>query len=275
MISPTMKQHHDEATAAADDAGFSPGNNDGPVSSLAATQVAHRDNRPSPSIHEDLVSRHLARDERTREEVPDPVVYKLRDAVGAARQAAERANRVADAIMANEMQTVPARHRDTKNQCWKIAEPALRTLDAAMGTCRRELEVLTQHVATPPRPTDPAGYFLASEVRQRLAGLPDADREKAIASALAGGDDALVGAVIGASPFLSGVTKARQDALLGAWQRLRHGPVLDRIERLKKALADTERAGSLTLAYTSSLSNASIVRQAEASEARVAAALQS
>ena len=75
--------------------------------------------------------------------------------------------------------------------------------------------------------------------------------------------------------MLSGISKARQEMLRGAWQKKRFAPEIERMERLKKALADTERAGTLTLAYTLSLSSEEIVRRAEASERAVQEALNS
>ena len=59
------------------------------------------------------------------------------------------------------------------------------------------------------------------------------------------------------------------------WRRTRWGPELARIERLKKALDDTERAGGLLLTFITSLSSDEIVRRAEAGEAGVREALNS
>src|SRR4051812_9943109 len=113
-ISQTMKeQHRLKLNGAGSDDSVREGNVE-PPSSPGATHVVRQNNRPSPSIHEDVISRHHSRNEETGETVYDPVVSRLSNAVGAARLAAERVGRVATAIFANELQTVPARHREVK-----------------------------------------------------------------------------------------------------------------------------------------------------------------
>ena len=265
-ISPSMKESHENPTT--NDSGESPG-------SPSATQVAGRENRPSPSLHEEVIARHHGRDPRTNETIYDPLVSRMTNAVGTARLAAERAGRVSQAIFANEMMTLPARHREVKAKCWKITQPVLADIDSALAACRREIESLEQKTSAPIKPTDAAGYFLASEVRQRLASLSDADREAALGTALAEEDDAFLGAVLAGSPMLSGISKARQQLLRSAWQKARFGPELERLTRLKAALDDTERAGTLALSYTISLSSEEIVARAEASERAVRDALES
>ena len=94
-----------------------------------------------------------------------------------------------------------------------------------------------------------------------------------LSTALAEDDDALIGAVIDQPAPISGITKARQQLLHGAWRTKRHGPDLDRIDRIQKAMNDLDRAGELTIKYASSLSDLKLVERAAASEAAVAAAL--
>jgi len=263
-ISPTMKEGHEAAI----NGNESPG-------SRSATQVPPSRPKPSPSINEAVIDRYHPKDPATGDIVPDNIVSRLSVAVGAARLAAEKAQRVAEAIMANEFWTVAARHKAVQDKCHRITEPVLSTLDNALAACRKEIETLTTKTAGPPRPQDAAGYFLASEVRQRLASLSNEDREAAFAQALADEDEAALGAVLVGSPMLSGITKARQQMLRAAWQKQRFAPELARIERLQKALTDTERAGTLTLNYSLSLSSAAIVARAEASDRVMREALDS
>ena len=63
--------------------------------------------------------------------------------------------------------------------------------------------------------------------------------------------------------------------LRGAWQKVRHDPEIDRLERLSMTLADLDRAGELTIKYASGLCNHKLVDRAEELEAAVAEALKS
>jgi len=258
-----------------DGRGTPSGTNDTPGGKgVGATATATRDDGLSPSVHESVIARHHGRDARTQETAYDPAVSRLANAVGAARLAAERCGRIAAALMQNEMQTIPARHRAVKEKTWRITEPVLRDIDSALAATKRELESLEAKTAAPPRPTDAAGHFLATEVRQRLAAMSEQEREAALSSALKDGDDQLLSAVLTGSPMLSNVSKQRQEMLRATWQRQRFAPELERIARLKKALSDTERAGTLAMTYTLNLSSAAIIAQAEASEARMRAAME-
>jgi len=251
-----------------------PNGNDTPDSEGAIYRGPQRPH-PSPSIHEDVISRHHSRDPVSRETVYDPIVSRMSLAVGSARLAVEKATKVAEALFANQFITVAARHRAVQDKCHRLTQPVLSDIDNALASCRREIETLETKTSSPPRPTDASGYFLASEVRQRLAAMDEVSREAALSQVLSDDDDAALGAILSASPMLTGITKARQQVLRSAWQKQRFASELERISRLKKALEDTERAGTLTLTYTLGLSSAEIVRRAEASERAVEDALKS
>jgi hypothetical protein len=57
------------------------------------------------------------------------------------------------------------------------------------------------------------------------------------------------------------------------WARKHHAANLDRAERLEKAIADTQRAESLTIQFVDQLTNEKLIREAEAKERAAAAAL--
>jgi hypothetical protein len=274
-ISQTMKTDHSRVIVPSDGKGVPQGTNDTPGGKgPGATATATRDDGLSPSVHESVITRHLPRDPRTPEPVDDSAILRMANAVASARVAAERAGRAATGIMQNELMTVAARHRATKEKAWKLTEPVLRDIDSALASARRDLETLEQKTAAPAKPTDAGGYFLATEVRQRLAAMPEPERESALGAALKEGDDQLLGAVLAASPMLTGISKKRQDMLRASWQKAKYGPELERIARLQKAISDTERAGTLAMTYTLGLSNEAIIRRAEASERAMREALE-
>lgn len=267
-VNQTMKDRHEHNGVVVNE------NDTGPVS-RGATQTPPQPNLPSPSINEALIDRYHPKDPQTRETIYDPIVSRMSVAVGSARLAAERAGKVANAIFANEFQTVAARHRQVKEKTHRMTQPVLAEMDAALASCKREIDMLEEKTSAPSRPQDASGYFLASEVRQRLAGMTDEEREKAIAQALADGDEPALGAILIGSPMLSGITKARHEMLRSAWQKQKYGPEIERLDRLRKALEDTQRAGTLTLSYTLSLCSADIIARAEASERAVQEAMDS
>ena len=49
--------------------------------------------------------------------------------------------------------------------------------------------------------------------------MPEAEREQMLATALGEDDDVLIGAVIEQPAPISGISKARQQVLRGAWQK--------------------------------------------------------
>ncbi|MER8885836.1 hypothetical protein NKJ73_07065 [Mesorhizobium sp. M0074] len=59
------------------------------------------------------------------------------------------------------------------------------------------------------------------------------------------------------------------------WRRSRHWAELDRIERISKAVVDTERGGQLVVKYTAQLSSTEIVAKAEAAQRAVSGAINS
>ena len=269
-----MATNHTQVITHSDGKGTPQGTNATPGGSgPGATAVAAPDTGPSPSIHEAMIARHLPKDPRTGEPMADATLDRMADAMRAARLGAERAGRVAAAIHGNEMATLPARHRQAREQVWKAVEPTLRQLDGARQAATQAIAALEAVTSAPPAPKDMLGGMKANEIRSVLRGLPEAEREAMLSAALGDDDDVMLGAVIDQPPAMSGISKTRHQMLKASWQRKRHGDKLDRVATLKKALADLERGGELTIKFASGLSDEAIIKRAEASEARVREAL--
>jgi hypothetical protein len=226
-------------------------------------------------IHEEFVARHFAVDplSPTRERVPDPALSALHGAMLAARQAAERAHTLAEAVMRNEMLTIPARHRQAKEQGWKLIEGASRKIDAARATALAELERL-RAATVPPRPRDTAGLLLAGEVRARLAGMSREARRDLLNAALLRADDVVVGAALGGPAMLSGMDDPGElEDLRERWRLARFPAEVDRIARLERAVADVERGGSQLVRFGTMLADPEVIARAEASERQAQAAM--
>lgn len=225
------------------------------------------------SMHEAMIERHFANDPTTGTSVPDNHLQALKDAMQSARLNAERARDLTLAVMKNKMMTVPARHREAKEKSWKVTEAATLKLDAARRAAEAEVKAVTARINAPPKPTDTTGAGIAAEVRGRLAQMSPDGRRQALQTALSAGDDVVLGAALHGPALLSGMTDPTElNEWRMRWQLARHPGEVDRIARLGKALVDIERAGSLLVAFTGSLTDSSIIAAAEASEREAAEA---
>ncbi len=230
---------------------------------------------PPPSLNEALIDRHFAIDPQSRSPIADPVLAELRDVMQAGRVAADKATRVSAALLRDEMQTLPARHRRAQAEAWRTVEGSLKRFDMALAVARREIEDVERRTFGPPKSNAAGDVIMAGEVRARLAAMPEADRRAALEAALAEGDDAVVGAALHGPSMLSGLSAPEHASLRDRWRRARHGPELERIDRLRKALDDTTRGGSLLLSYVATLTDRALIEKAEASEAAAREALAS
>ncbi|ESX23022.1 hypothetical protein X767_16705 [Mesorhizobium sp. LSJC264A00] len=158
-----------------------------------------------------------------------------------------------------------------KDKGWRAVEPGLRQLDAARAAAVKEIDRLAALTSAPPRPTSAVDVMLASEVRARFASMGDKQRAAALAAAVA--DDTVVAAVLNGPAMLSGITAEAMEMLRHRWRSERHGPDVDRMQRLGRAVEDIDRAGQLVVRFYSGLSSSEVVERAEASERAVQEAL--
>lgn len=112
----------------------------------------------------------------------------LTSAVAGGERVAEAVRDVSAAILRNDMETLPARHRRVREQAFKLSQPALRALDAALERTQREIEAVERQTATPPQLISAADAVLASEIRSRLAAMPADQRRVALRDALQPGE---------------------------------------------------------------------------------------
>jgi hypothetical protein len=136
------------------------------------------------------------------------------------------------------------RAADAKTAAHKIFQGIAPKLD----TTRQKVEAAIEQLAKsslPPKPTDAAAAVYAGEIRAALLRMTPAERTKAVTQAIDDGDDTFVGAAVTGNVALTGLGKAEAAALADAWRRKRHGPVLERIDRLRDALQEFNRLSSL------------------------------
>lgn len=215
----------------------------------------------SPSIHEAAIGRHLLGNDD-----PDAIIHGLYKGVALTREMCEKSAALTEAVMANAMESPPARHRKAREASFALIERGTRALDAAGRAAADELAALQAKTHGPPAPRDVVAEARQRELRERLAALPK-DRQAALVSeAIGHGDDNLVGAVLSVPYWLAGMSKTEQDLTRASWARKRYPAELDRMTRIKAAVEDAQRAGSLSIVFVDHLTDAGIVKEAEASE---------
>lgn len=222
----------------------------------------------SPSIHEGMISRHFKEDE------DDAVLKELHDAVRITREMATKSAATSAAVLKNTLKTEAARHREARAATFGLIERATQALDAALAGASKEVADLREKLRGPSASKDPVLEARQKELRERLAMLPDERRKAIIAEAVRSDDDLLVGAVLSQPYWVSGLGSASEIELVrGNWQTRRYGAELDRLQRLGKAIADAQRAGSLAIKFVDELTDAGMIADAEKSEKAANAAL--
>jgi hypothetical protein len=184
-----------------------------------------------------------------------------------------KASATTDAVLDNELETIPARHRKAREASFALVEQATKALDSSTKAAENEIKLLQDKTRGPPPTKDVMTEARQRELRERLASLPK-DRQRAILDeAIGHGDDHLIGAVLAVSPWLVGMTQIEQDMLRSSWARKRYPADLDRIDRITKAIGDARRAGVQSIHFVDTLTSAEIVAEAEKSEKRSVEAL--
>lgn len=222
----------------------------------------------SPAVHEATIARHFA-----KHDPDDPILKGLHAAVASARVIAGRAQTMTDAVLHNALKTESARHKEARAAGFELLERATRELDAALKATTAEIDTLRRKTHGPVRPRDPVQLLRADLMRARLANMPEAERNKILATSVKNGRDDVIGAVLDCEPWEVGIGEADQNMVRSNWATRNHASDLDRLARLEKALTDAERAGSATIDFISNLTNSTLVESAEAMQANADAAI--
>ena len=122
--------------------------------------------------------------------------------------------------------------------------------------------------SSPAMPDDVTGALLHQEVRSALLRMDDTSRRKAITNAISSGDETFLAAATSGSPTLSGMTAVEQSAVREQWRKRRHPDAAARITKLRNAISQMDRLGSMLTKWSEGLVD-------QPSTAAVAAAEQS
>ena len=210
-----------------------------------------------PSIDERTVE-HFGERDRSGQLVADPDLAELTGAVRLTREESERLVNLSNAVLQDRSITPEAGLIRTSTAAMKAAERVAARLDAARAKVQASIAASDRKTSAPPPPTNPAALHLESEIRARLASMPDAERDKAIKSAA--NDMTVIGAILRAPPFLSGISEAKMLTLRSAYAEQFHPGEVKRRARLVKALEATERSGDAFVAFVRDMTDSKAAR---------------
>lgn len=223
-------------------------------------------------IHEALIEHHYQRDP-TGQVVPDAGIAKLAAAVQKTRENVHTLVAMSEALALDKTQTPEANALKLRDSALRLAEKTAAGLDEAKTQIEQEIATIEQNTAAPPPPQDQASAALEAEIRSRLAGMNDTDRDKAINESFGSGNITIVAAVLRGPAFLAGMQPTRQDMVRHRYRTLFHGEEYARRDRLKGALEATDRTGRTFIDLITQMTSGTAMSLAEANanNARTAA----
>jgi hypothetical protein len=184
-----------------------------------------------------------------------------------AREAAEHALDAHGKIMGNTMRTQIANMRESRKVSFQHFENAAREMDKARARAEAVIAKIEAETNAPAEPKGVPDAMLRAEIRSALAAMPQDKRSKAVFQAVEDGDDDVVGAALTGPVLLTGLGVAEREAIRDRWRRKRYPDQVERATRLRAALADLDRGGSLLLQFISGLTDGEAIKQAEQAEA--------
>jgi hypothetical protein len=116
-------------------------------------------------------------------------------------------------------------------------------------------------------PKSAADAFQRAEIRNVLAAMSPEKRAATVGAAIEQDDrDVLIAAFTGPT-MLTGLGEAERQALLDRRRRKHYPAELDHMKRLKAAIANLDRGGTLLLKFIGGLTDGEAIKEAEQAEA--------
>ena len=195
------------------------------------------DHRVSPAVDPETFRAVEGYDDETRGFVDD-VVSAFNDAyvtlgkIHDARELWERNPTTTDAQRILIVSKEAAKHKDR----------ITRRLDRAHDSLKARIEFVENELSRPL--TEMAGRgSLNAEVRTYAKGLSRSEREKLLQSSLIAGDDPTLAAILGAQPFLSGLTDVDHAHFLNKYHTQKNPHLVRRRSVMVRVLALIYRSG--------------------------------
>ena len=182
-----------------------------------------------------LAKEHAAK-HRIASEPKDEVIDGAEGALEAARDAAEKLIKIANAYRTNELEPVMAREM----KVLKSAEPAAEIVATRFDHVRKFISThveINERTMTPPRPKDAGEVAVMADIRRALSGMTHERRAEVIKST----DPRTVGAICEAPAWVSGMTENEVAVLKATYQKRWHADLFDRNARYQRVLDALER----------------------------------
>jgi hypothetical protein len=182
---------------------------------------------------EGLVKKQLGEDQN------EAACFLLKAAVGLT-EASAKIEKAVPQILADKMRSSLANSQTARKTIATITAPALKRAQIAIDYGHAQVEALTKRT-NPKAAEDIMQASYHQEIRSALAKMTVPERNKAINTAIASGDETFLSAATTGSPVLSGWTAAEQSAAIERWRATRCPDSAGIINRLRKGLAQLER----------------------------------
>lgn len=159
---------------------------------------------------------------------------------------------------------------DLHGRLWSV--PA-RKVDAALATLGKQIAHFEAALHAPLQAT--SSTHLASEIRAHVRGLTLGERQSLLTEAINEGDAVTAGAVLGAVPYLSGLTNELQSAFTHQWNVARQPDTARKLALLRKVHEKVQIAGGAFIGSFDKLIGApqAKVQQIRAQQARTRKAI--
>lgn len=202
---------------------------------------------------------------------PDDVLAEMSRAASAITHSARDISDTVTKVLSNQMNAPMKNAKMARDRTFAIFETTARRVDSTRA--RGEAIIAALEAETQPaKPKDAMEFIAAGEVRQMLRGMSAEERKATLAEA----DDTIISAVAHSHPRLSGITVSERDLAVHEWRKRRFPAELDRIERLRGALGQLDRLGTMYRDFSLRIANAKAdeIAAAENSERAAKAALE-
>jgi len=162
----------------------------------------------------------------------------------ASREAAEALVVIADRLEADGNFSRQGRAEKLARQAKAMSTEVSAKFANAVARAKLELKKLEEAMQLPPV-DDAVSAQLDGEMRSALLRMSSADRTRLVVGSIKAGDDGVALATLRGHSALTGLSEQEKSTLLDAWRRARFPIEADRAERLNKAVAAVERAGTV------------------------------
>jgi hypothetical protein len=159
------------------------------------------------------------------------------------------------------MRTLSQRHKQARDAGFSFLKTATIALDKAVLEAQQEIAALKTKLKGPAPSREATVLARQAELRERLAGLSPERRKDIISAAVKDNDDLILGALLHAYAWESGLSEPEIALTRHAWAAKHHSGDIDRLARLEHAVEAATIAGTCALRHVDQLTDHDLVRK--------------